>query len=50
MNKCLVFTIVCRSWNYCNKVFDKTTGKMLETSNGGGHFTDVTLNPIVTVI
>jgi len=35
---------------YCNRVFDKTTGKMLETSNGGGHFTDVTLNPIVTVI
>ena len=28
---------------------DNTTGIMMETSNGGGHFTEVTLNPIVTV-
>jgi len=28
---------------------DNTTGIMMETSNGGGHFTEVTLNPIVIV-
>jgi organic hydroperoxide reductase OsmC/OhrA len=28
---------------------DNATGKMMETSNGGGHFTEVTLNPIVIV-
>jgi organic hydroperoxide reductase OsmC/OhrA len=28
---------------------DHATGTMVETSNGGGRFTDVTLNPIVTV-
>ncbi|MEO6347833.1 MAG: OsmC family protein [Aquaticitalea sp.] len=28
---------------------DHATGIMLETSNGGGHFKEVTLNPIVTV-
>ncbi|MEO7049821.1 MAG: OsmC family protein [Ferruginibacter sp.] len=28
---------------------DNATGTMTETSNGGGHFTEVTLNPIVTV-
>ena len=28
---------------------DTATGKMVETANGGGHFTEVTLNPIVTV-
>jgi organic hydroperoxide reductase OsmC/OhrA len=28
---------------------DNATGIMHETSNGGGHFTEVTLNPIVTV-
>ena len=28
---------------------DNATGTMVETSNGGGHFTEVTLNPIVTV-
>ncbi len=28
---------------------DNATGIMVETSNGGGHFTEVTLNPIVTV-
>lgn len=28
---------------------DNATGIMMETSNGGGHFTEVTLNPIVTV-
>lgn len=28
---------------------DKATGIMKETENGGGHFTEVTLNPIVTV-
>jgi organic hydroperoxide reductase OsmC/OhrA len=29
---------------------DNATGVMIETENGGGHFTEVTLNPIVTVI
>ncbi|MET4084103.1 organic hydroperoxide reductase OsmC/OhrA [Pedobacter sp. UYP30] len=29
---------------------DNATGIMFETSNGGGHFTEVTLNPIVTVM
>lgn len=28
---------------------DNVTGVMIETSNGGGHFIEVTLNPIVTV-
>lgn len=28
---------------------DSATGVMEETDNGGGHFTEVTLNPIVTV-
>lgn len=28
---------------------DNTTGTMVETPNGGGHFTEVTLHPIVTV-
>jgi len=28
---------------------DNATGIMIETSNGGGHFTEVTLNPVVTV-
>ena len=28
---------------------DNSTGIMVETSNGGGHFCEVTLNPIVTV-
>jgi len=28
---------------------DNATGVMVETSNGSGHFTEVTLNPIVTV-
>tara|TARA_R110000868_G_scaffold121034_3_gene321183 strand:- start:84700 stop:85176 length:477 start_codon:yes stop_codon:yes gene_type:complete len=28
---------------------DNATGIMIETSNGGGHFKEVTLNPIVTV-
>jgi organic hydroperoxide reductase OsmC/OhrA len=28
---------------------DNATGIMMEISNGGGHFTEVTLNPIVTV-
>ena len=28
---------------------DKATGQMIETSNGGGRFTEVTLNPIVKV-
>ena len=28
---------------------DNATGIMIETSNGGGQFTEVTLNPIVTV-
>lgn len=28
---------------------DNAIGLMVETSNGGGHFTEVTLNPIVTV-
>jgi organic hydroperoxide reductase OsmC/OhrA len=28
---------------------DNATGTMVETSNGGGHFTEVTLHPIVTV-
>ncbi|MEM8999757.1 MAG: OsmC family protein [Bacteroidota bacterium] len=28
---------------------DNATGTMVETSNGGGHFTNVTLNPTVTV-
>ncbi len=28
---------------------DNATGTMIETSNGGAHFTEVTLNPIVTV-
>ncbi len=28
---------------------DNATGIMAETSNGGGHFTEVTLNPTVTV-
>jgi organic hydroperoxide reductase OsmC/OhrA len=28
---------------------DHATGIMVETSNGGGHFTEVTLNPMVTV-
>ncbi|MEO6069092.1 MAG: OsmC family protein [Chitinophagaceae bacterium] len=28
---------------------DNATGIMEETSNGGGHFSEVTLNPIVTV-
>jgi organic hydroperoxide reductase OsmC/OhrA len=28
---------------------DNSTGIMMETSNGGGHFTEVTLNPIVIV-
>ena len=28
---------------------DSATGIMIETPNGGGHFTEVTLNPIVTV-
>jgi organic hydroperoxide reductase OsmC/OhrA len=28
---------------------DNATGIMIETANGGGHFTEVTLNPIVTV-
>jgi organic hydroperoxide reductase OsmC/OhrA len=29
---------------------DSATGIMIETSNGGGQFTEVTLNPIVTVL
>jgi organic hydroperoxide reductase OsmC/OhrA len=29
---------------------DHATGIMTETENGGGHFTQVTLNPIVTVL
>jgi organic hydroperoxide reductase OsmC/OhrA len=28
---------------------DKATGIMKETESGGGHFTEVTLNPVVTV-
>ena len=28
---------------------DKAEGQMEETPDGGGHFTEVTLNPIVTV-
>lgn len=28
---------------------DQATGTMVETSNGGGHFTEVTLHPVVTV-
>lgn len=28
---------------------DNATGIMTETSNGGGHFTEVTLNPVVTI-
>lgn len=28
---------------------DNAAGIMIETANGGGHFTEVTLNPIVTV-
>jgi organic hydroperoxide reductase OsmC/OhrA len=28
---------------------DNATGIMKETENGGGHFTEVTLNPVVTV-
>lgn len=28
---------------------DNTTGMMKETDNGGGHFTEVILNPIVTI-
>jgi organic hydroperoxide reductase OsmC/OhrA len=28
---------------------DHATGTMMETSNGGGRFTEVTLNPIITV-
>ena len=28
---------------------DNATGIMLETPDGGGHFTEVTLNPVVTV-
>jgi organic hydroperoxide reductase OsmC/OhrA len=28
---------------------DNATGIMVETSNGGGHFTEVTLNPSVTI-
>jgi len=28
---------------------DKATGKMIETADGGGHFTEVTLNPRVVV-
>ncbi len=28
---------------------DKATGKMIETAGGGGHFTEVTLNPRVVV-
>jgi organic hydroperoxide reductase OsmC/OhrA len=28
---------------------DNATGIMIETSNGGGHFSEVTLNPVVTV-
>lgn len=29
---------------------DHASGVMVETADGGGHFTEVTLNPIVTVI
>ena len=28
---------------------DNATGIMVETANGGGHFTEVTLNPAVVV-
>ena len=28
---------------------DNATGQMIETSNGGGHFKEVMLNPVVTV-
>ncbi|HEY2644202.1 MAG TPA: OsmC family protein [Galbitalea sp.] len=28
---------------------DATTGTMLQTNNGGGHFTEVTLHPVVTI-
>lgn len=28
---------------------DKATGTMTETDNGGGHFTEVTLNPVITL-
>lgn len=28
---------------------DNATGTMMETENGGGHFTEVLLNPVVTV-
>jgi organic hydroperoxide reductase OsmC/OhrA len=28
---------------------DNVTGVMVETANGGGHFTEVILNPVVTV-
>ena len=28
---------------------DKATGTMVETADGGGHFTEVTLHPVVTI-
>lgn len=28
---------------------DEATGTMVETKNGGGHFTEVTLHPVVTI-
>jgi organic hydroperoxide reductase OsmC/OhrA len=28
---------------------DATTGTLLQTNNGGGHFTEVTLRPVVTI-
>jgi organic hydroperoxide reductase OsmC/OhrA len=28
---------------------DNATGTMVETSDGGGHFTEVTLSPVVTI-
>jgi organic hydroperoxide reductase OsmC/OhrA len=28
---------------------DNATGNMVETADGGGYFTEVTLNPVVTV-
>jgi len=28
---------------------DKATGTMVETNDGGGHFTEVTLHPVVTI-
>ena len=43
LHQCAVAKIVVLDYQ------DNATGKMVETPNGGGHFTEVTLNPRVVI-